>query len=130
MPEKVTIREDLQIIQVESYGEVTTEDLKGSLDAVFKIRQDRGLTEVFVDATKQTSFPSIVPAFKFASKLAETVRSMRFAVATAPETRHNQEFLETVASNRGAQVKVFDSADAALAWLTKMPNKEDAGDDK
>jgi len=44
MPEKVSIREDLQIIQVESYGEISAEDLQASLRMVAKIQQERGLT--------------------------------------------------------------------------------------
>ncbi|MBL1143031.1 MAG: STAS/SEC14 domain-containing protein [Proteobacteria bacterium] len=130
MPEKVSVREGIQIIQVESYGDITTTDLQGSLNAVLKIRQDRGLTRVLVDATKETSFPSIVPVFEFGSELAEAVRGVTFAIATAPEMRHKMEFLETVVLNRGGYVKVFDSVDAALAWLTEKPNKPDADDGK
>jgi hypothetical protein len=79
MPEKVTIREDLHVIQVESYGVVSLEDLKGSLEAVARIRQERGYTRVFVDATQQTSFPSTFPVFEFGSRLAR-----RFETGSSP----------------------------------------------
>jgi hypothetical protein len=130
VPEKVTIREDLQIIQIESYGEVRAEDLQGSLEAVAKIRQERGLTKVFVDATKETSFPSTFPVFEFGSALANTIRGMKFAVAASPKTDRDLRFLETVAANRGAHVSVFDSVEAALAWLIEEPSNADAGGGK
>ena len=130
MPEKVTIREDLQIIQIESYGEVSAEDLKESFETVAKFRQERGLTRVFVDATKEISFPSAFPVLEFGTELAKTFRGVKFAVVTSPKTNPDVRFLETVAVNRGAQVHVFGSADAALAWLMEEPNNADAGDGK
>ena len=119
MPERVTVREDLQIIQIDSYGEVTADDLRGSLDAVFGIRQERGFTKVFVDASRETSFPSTLPVFDFGSDLAQTARGMKFAIVSSPKTDSGLRFLETVTHNRGGQLRVFDSADAALAWLAK-----------
>jgi len=136
MPQRVTIREDLQIIQVDSWGDVTVEDVELSRKAVFKITEERGLSEVFIDATKETSCPSTFPIFEFGSRLATAALGSpgtRFAMATSPETHqthHEIEFLETVAVNRGAQYKVFDSAEAALSWLIERPNKADAGDGK
>ena len=56
MPEEVTIREDFQVIQVKSYGDITTEEFKATLDAILRIRDGQGLTKVFVDATKVTSY--------------------------------------------------------------------------
>ncbi|MBU8922073.1 MAG: hypothetical protein KOO63_09670 [Bacteroidales bacterium] len=121
MAEKVTIREDLQIIQVDSYGDVNAEDLKKSLETVFKIRQEQGLTRVLVDATRETSLPSTPRVFEFGSQLAELLRGMKFALATSPETDRDLRFLVTVAINRGAQVSVFDSVDDALVWLMEDP---------
>ncbi len=51
MPEKVIIREDLQVIQVQSFGEVPSTDMEQSLEEILKIYKDRGLSRVFVDAT-------------------------------------------------------------------------------
>lgn len=73
MPERVSILEDLQIIKVDSFGEVSFSDLRQSLYEVFKIHQERGFTKVFVDASKETSFPSTIPVFEFGTELAQVV---------------------------------------------------------
>jgi hypothetical protein len=119
MPDKVTVREDLQIIQVDSYGDVTANDLMQSMETVMNIQRERGISKVFVDATKQTSMPSTMPVFEFGSKLAQNAGALRFAVAVLQNTKEKVGFLETVARNRGAQFKIFDSTEAALAWLMK-----------
>ena len=127
MPDDVRIREDLQIIQVDSHGDVTAENLKRSLEEVVRIHQKRGLSKVLVDATKQRSLPDTVPVFQFGSELAEASRKLKFAIVSSRKTVAAQKFLETAAVNRGACVQVFDSVDAALAWLLGKPNKPDAG---
>jgi hypothetical protein len=122
MPEEVTIREDLQIIHVDSYGDVTAEDLLVSIEAVMRIHKEQGITRVFVDATKETSLPSTFPSFDVGSKMAAAVRTIRIAVLGNPALAEDLRFIETVALNRGATIKVFYSREAALAWLTAKPN--------
>ena len=61
--------------------------------------------------------------FEFGSHLASRVKGMRFAVATSPVMLDGLAFLQTVVFNRGGLLRVFDSVDAALAWLTEEPNK-------
>ena len=73
MPDKVTVHEISKIIQIESSGAITIEDLWDSLDAVFKIRLDRGLKNVFVDATRQNAFPSTLPVYEFGEMLATSI---------------------------------------------------------
>ena len=119
MPEKVTVSEDLEIIRIESWGDITAVDLKGSLEAVIKIRQERGLTKVLVDATGDTSLPSTLPVFEFGAELAGGVRGMRFAIVANAKVREDLDFMETVVRNRGGQMKMFESTQDALAWLTE-----------
>lgn len=123
MPEEVTIREDLQVIQVTSWDDITTADFKKTLYEILKIRQAQGLTNVFVDATKVTSYPPTVSIFNFGSEAANALMDIQLAIAVAPGTPDDPKFFENVTSNRGANVRVFDTPDAALAWLTKEPNK-------
>ena len=118
MPERVTIREDLQIIQVDSFGDVTIDDLMASLQTIVKIHQEREIRKVFIDARKQTSLPSTAPNFEFGSRMAQAERGMRVAVAASPELKAKLEFIATVAENRGAIIQIFDSVEEALAWLT------------
>jgi len=47
---------------------------------------------------------------------------MKFAVAVSAEVKEDLRFLETVTRNRGMQVQMFDSTDAALKWLLPKSN--------
>ena len=122
MPEEVTVLEDLQIIKVDSYGDVTATDLKKALEAVVRIRQERGLTRVFVDATKQTSLPDTFSAFKFGERLAHAIQGLRVAVVGGKMLAKDLEFIQTVTQNRGGILQVFDTKEDALAWLMDKPN--------
>ncbi len=117
MPEKVSVNEDLGIIQVDSHGEVTEEDLMGSLKEIVRISSERGIKKVFVDATSEESLPRMIPLHEFGSELASVLRDVQFAVAVAKHLGDDLSFLETVTNNRGMRVAMFDSTDAALAWL-------------
>ena len=119
MPEEVTIRKDLEVIQVKSCGNITTEDFQKTLDAILRIRQNQGLTKVFVDATKATSYPSTMSIHDFGSQVADSLRGVKVAIVAVPGTRKESTFFETVARNRGGNVSLFDSPAAALAWLTE-----------
>ena len=45
MPETVTVHDDLEIIEVHSFGQVTKEDLLQSLEVVDQIYQTRGYSK-------------------------------------------------------------------------------------
>jgi hypothetical protein len=121
VPERVSIIEDQNMIKVDSFGEIKIEDLRNSMYEVAKIHREQGLKKVFVDATKETSFPTVAPTFGFGSELAESMINLRIAVVTPPKLKNILRFLETVATNRGAQVQLFDSEVEALAWLDEEP---------
>ncbi len=117
MPEDVQIREDPQIIEVYSYGDITLDDLRSSLERIAHIYQNRGLCKVLVDATEETSLPSTLPLFQFGSELAESIRHLKFAVVVTDNQREDMHFLRTVLFNRGGQMEIFDSEEKALNWL-------------
>ena len=117
MPEEVLIREDLQVIQVNSRGDITTVDFNRTLEDLLRIQQDQGLNKVFVDATRVISYPSTFSIFEFGSEAAKALKDIQFAISVLPGQRSNTEFFETVMRNRGARVSILDSPDDALAWL-------------
>jgi len=119
MPEEVTIGNDLETIQVKSCGDITLEDLKKTLDSILRIKEDRGLTKVFVDTTTVTSYPSTFPVFEFGAQAACSLRGVKIAIVAVSGTRNDVRFFETVVRNRGGDVSLFDSPTAALAWVTE-----------
>jgi hypothetical protein len=117
MPEEVTIREDLQVIEVKSYGDITLGEFKKTLESLIRLRDTQGLTKVLVDTAGVTSYPSTYPIFEFGEQLAESLRGVNIAIVVVAETRADSTFFRTVVLNRGGNVGVFDSAADALAWL-------------
>jgi hypothetical protein len=120
MPEVVTVREDLGIIEVRSYGEVSEQELTSSREEVSEIIRERGIKKVLVDACDLTSLPSTFPLFLFGKSFADEdiLRTMMMAAVTSEKTTKDVAFIETVARNRGVEMRIFDSTDAAIDWLT------------
>lgn len=116
MPEKIIVNKELQIIEVISVGTITIDDMSSSLTAVEKISSETGFTKILVDTTRETSFPSIIQAHGFASKLP---RGIMFAIIAkkGQPTQERVRFTETVAINRGFMFQLFTSKNEALEWL-------------
>lgn len=117
MPEEVSILEDLEIIRVDSYGRVTEGDLLASMEEILAIQRESGLSRVFIDASRETALPSTHPLHQFGSVLSQNATALKFAVLLSDRVREDLRLLETVAQNRGMQVRTFDSRAEAQAWL-------------
>ena len=117
MPDEVIVREDLEIIEVQSWGDITLDDMQGTLAKVLELHNKRGLARVLIDAMKVTSFPSAVTFHSFGSDAAPKLWPTRGAIAVPPEMDAMPRFFETVMRNRGASVRTFNSIDEALTWL-------------
>ena len=96
---------------------MTAEDLQATLASALKMHQELGVHRGFVDATNVTSYPSTYPIFDFGSQAAARLRGLKIAIAAPPGNLIDPRFFETVTKNRGANIRAFDSTDAALAWL-------------
>lgn len=121
MPEKISLRKDSRVIQVDSYGAITAPELYQSLEKVLELRRETGFSKILVDASKETSFPTTFPAFEFGSELADRFRGTKFALVISPSTREELAFLETVIVNRGGIIRSFPTSESALEWLKSQP---------
>ncbi|MFH1624369.1 MAG: hypothetical protein ABID54_04335 [Pseudomonadota bacterium] len=119
MPEQVSIREDLGLIHIDSYGEVSELDLIQSLEAAVKINKDRGLNRVFVNATRQRLLPSTSSLAHFRLRLSEEAGTLKHAVVANPDLTEALQFIEAGCRNCGMELQVFDSPEVALAWLNE-----------
>jgi hypothetical protein len=117
MPEEVSVLADLGIIQIDSYGDVTEGDLLVSMAEILAIQKKRGLSRIFVDASRGTSLPNTLPLHQFGSMLSKDAMTLKFALLVNNQVRKDVHFLETVMRNRGMEVKMFDSREEAMAWL-------------
>jgi len=121
MPETVTVLEDQGIIEVRSFGEVSAEDWQKSVDIVMDLVRTRGMTKVLVDSLTLVSMPKTWTLYEFGNLLATTKfpQSVRIAAVIQGPLREDLKFIETVATNRGRRMKVFNSIDEATAWLNE-----------
>jgi hypothetical protein len=123
MPDRVSIREDLQIIRVDSWGSVTERDMRTTLQAVVGLEQERGLRRVFIDARRVESLPSSIPLYGLATEVGLALGGIRVALIASDEIESEARYLERVVSGKGAQFIVFESEEDALAWLLREPDK-------
>ena len=119
MPEQVTVRVEDQIIEVRSAGDVSAEQMKASLAEVVRLRNEQGIKRVLIDATDQTSLPPTMSIYEFAGQLSKLCRDIKFAVVGVSKLHNDITFMETVARNRGAYVRVFADSESALEWLAE-----------
>jgi hypothetical protein len=117
VPEDVSILEDLGIIRVDSYGAVTEGDLIASMEDVVAIGERRGITRVFVDASRATSMPGESTMNKFGSALSERATAIKVAVVASERAREGFGVLGKVVQRRGMPYRLFDSSGDAIAWL-------------
>ena len=115
MPETVEYLHKLGIIKVESYGDNAVEVWYGSLDQISSLSRDTGATRVLVDARRLEKTPNTLDLFNFAANLPFT---LRFAVVISDSKRESLEFMETVGRNRGKSIRIFQSYEQAIAWLS------------
>jgi hypothetical protein len=117
MPENISLLEDLRIIMVDSFGEVTTSELQASLARVIELHSETGFDCVLVDSSHDASYPPNFPLFEFGSNLALGVKHLKIAVATSPDTHVALTLVKQVAANRGLIIELFNSVEEALSYL-------------
>lgn len=115
MPETVHLDQDLGVIRVRSWGDVTIDDWNHSKSEVVRLHTTAGVDRLLVDVTEQTSAPSTLDIFDFGS---DWPPSISVAIVTGDATRDDQEFLENVAMNRSRTMRTFADVEQAMAWLT------------
>lgn len=117
MPEKISVLEDLQIILVDSYGEVSAPELESSLEQVLALHDKHKIDRVLVDSTHGAIYPDNFPLFEFGSNLATKAKRLKIAVAVSPDTRPAISLIRQVAANRGVIIELFDSVESAISSL-------------
>lgn len=116
MPDEVTFREDLGIIEVRAYGEITIEQLEQTQDTIMRMIREHKVNRILVDAREVEKMPEVGGLYFFAGDLPPGDRA---ALLVSKSTPDETAFLESVAQNRGIQLKLFDNRDDALRWLDR-----------
>lgn len=116
MPEDVTVNAALGIIEVHSYGDITEEILNATIEKIIELEKETSINKVLVDTIGQNSMPSTVSLYQFSSNIP---RLFKYAIVISKEqsTKQAQDFVETVAQNRGYMIQEFISKEEAIEWL-------------
>jgi len=112
-------------LDVSATGEFSLEEAKRTflelVDAIVRHKYDR----VVVDGRKIKGEPRFIERFYYGEFVAQTVKKVlgtssintKFAYILVEPVLDPERFGETVAINRGMNVKVFDNTDDAFGWL-------------
>ncbi len=118
MPDEVRFNQELGIIEIESYGEVSRGDIAESIEKVEQIREETGIGKLFVDTTAQQKLPNPVELFEIFSAFPRKYKAA-ILMQCSQITAGDVEFLETVAINRGKSLKIHGDREQALQWLAE-----------
>ena len=120
MSETVTLRDDLGIIEIYSFGEPTEEDKLRTQNTVEQICQEKDVSGVLVDASKSTSIPTIFANLDYGANLFRynaIPRTVRYAIVPSETIKEDCGYYVTVCQKRGLFIRLFDSVGKAEEWL-------------
>jgi hypothetical protein len=117
MPGTVIVDSLQGIIQIESEKTASYQDLLQQLKSLKLLAAEHNLKKVLHNATSLEYLPSVMQIHNFAAELARQTPGMMHAIIVSTQTPKDINFIQTVAHNRGASVRVFLSRDDALSWL-------------
>ena len=116
MPELVQLNLNLQIIEVDSSGEISVADLEHALISVLKCVQENSACGVLVDTRKQKSLPKIADYNRFIESLPSPLR-IAVLVSDTGKTRSQQHTGEFFALRAKKNYKLFYKKELAINWL-------------
>ena len=119
MPDTIRVNQALGIIEIESFGKVSKEDIAGSIARVREVFEEQGINRVLVDTTGQESMPGTLSIYDLFSTFPQEVR-VALLVGSSQATGQDLSFVETVSRNRRIEVKIFEDRDEALRWVADV----------
>jgi hypothetical protein len=117
MPATFSISQDRTYIIETFDGEQTPEMQRESVVALIALMERTQITQVLLNARAQRAPLSTIDAYTIWNEYALLIpRGTRLAVIVSWELK-SPTFTETVAVNRGVNVRYFNHEDQALEWL-------------
>ena len=107
--------------EVVYFGEINAEIRNQALSDWLSLVNKSKLKGVYVDFQQATLRMSTVDEYAFAERIAAApiLIQARHALLHRPEDVHLNRFVETVARNRGREVRIFSEKEEMLEWLRK-----------
>lgn len=123
---KLDMRADGGLLEVVATGRFTLEKGKRAFVEMLDAVAMHGTGKVHLDGREVVGNPKTIERFLYSEFAAETIaayasrgvaRTTQFAYVLKPPVLDPERFGETVAVNRGVNVKVFDDPEEARRWL-------------
>jgi hypothetical protein len=132
MPWNVRYIEEPNVVETRYSGRLTTDELREVVVATYELAQARG-THLFLGDCSELGAPDslldIYSLVKFYETLPVDAGAKEALVLPAAQAvQHDLGFYETVAQNRGFNVRLFTDWEQALAWLTGRDGQAPSGD--
>ena len=90
--------------------------------------RNAGVSKILYDARSATGQLSTMERYYYASHVAEQFRGLKVAFVVNQSLRDPGLFGETVAVNRGGNIRVVGTLEEAYEWLGVKPTNNSAGD--
>lgn len=117
MPDIVRVNEDLGIVEIESHGVVSKDDIAASFEALKQILAERKIDKLLVDTTKQETMPTTGEIYELFTAFPPELK-MALLIDTSQATADDISLVETVTVNRAIAARIFTDRDDAIQWLT------------
>ena len=116
MPSSVKLNKAGDVIEIQSYGVVTKENIAESITKIKELNANTTVSTILVDTTEQEKLPD---AFKLLELAKTFPRGMKVAmlIKETQPTKKDIHFVETANLNRGVDVKYFTDINQAMDWL-------------
>ena len=122
MPDQIRINEKLKIIEVHSAGEISKDDITNTISTALSIYNDQGIFRTLADVTQVEKLPPLPEIYKLFSTLPKDL-IISFLIKKDQTTLKDITFIETVALNHGARIRLFFRQDSAISWLMRQELK-------
>jgi hypothetical protein len=129
MPWSLSLPEDRPWVELDYHGVVTPAELMAAFEELMSACGGRTL--FLADCTRLVGNPSPVELLRLIERFDTSPQGRRFREAIlVPEVQAADavRFYETACLNRGFQVRVFGTREAAEAWLTDLALRHAPGD--
>ena len=123
MPYSLTITEEPGWLHARVTGQNTVGAVEGYLAEIFEATRNTDHSKLLIEENLEGPRLGMLDVFKVASKRAEASRGRFMTIAYVDLNAEGDlmAFAETVAKNRGSQVKVFATVAEAEEWLQREP---------
>lgn len=115
----INILNDERIVKACTVGALKAGDMNDARRKIAALCKEHHINKVLVDDRAVTSCPSFEDLYQFGATFLDNGLPFYIKIAHVVNsaTLSDNEFLETVAVNRGANVKTFQNMEDALQWL-------------